>query len=55
VASDVVAGAFEAEYVGVIHDPIDHRGRDNGVAEDPAPGSDGLVRRDHDRFFQWAC
>ena len=32
-----IAGAFEAENVGVVHDPVDHRGGDGLVAEHLAP------------------
>ena len=37
VTFEPVAGAFEVEHVGVVHDSVDHRGRDGGVAEDLAP------------------
>ena len=47
-----VAGAFEVEHVGVVHDPVDHRGRDGGVAEDLAPPPEGQVaREDQGRVF----
>jgi len=33
VAFEPVTGACEAQDVGVVHDAVDHRGRDGGVAE----------------------
>jgi hypothetical protein len=35
--AESVAGAFEGEHVGVVNDPVDHRGGDGLVAEDTAP------------------
>ena len=37
VASEPVAGSFEADHVGVVGDAVDHRGGDGRVAEDLAP------------------
>ena len=37
VAFEPVAGALEADDVGVMNDAVDHCGGDGGVAEDPAP------------------
>jgi hypothetical protein len=31
--------SFEADDVGVVHDPVDHRGGDGGVAEYLAPAN----------------
>ena len=33
MAFEPVTGACEAQDVGVVHDAVDHRGRDGGVAE----------------------
>lgn len=41
MAFEPIAGAFEAENVGVVHDPVDHRGGDGLVAEDLAPAPEG--------------
>ena len=35
-----VAGAFESENVGVVDDPVDHRGGDGLVAEHGAPAGE---------------
>ena len=45
VAFQPIAGAFEAENVGVVHDPVDHRRRDGLVAEYLAPPKDRLLVR----------
>jgi transposase len=39
--------ALEAEQVSVVHDPIEERGDDHGVAEEAAPVVEGSVRGDH--------
>ena len=36
---EAVAVAFEAEDLGVVDEPVDHRGGDDVVAEDLAPGA----------------
>jgi len=41
VAFQPIAGAFETENVGVVHDTVDHRGGDSLVAEDLAPAPEG--------------
>jgi len=52
VAFESVTGACEAEDVGVVHDAVDHRGRDGGVAENLAPEPEGEVaRHDQGRVF----
>ena len=35
---EAVAVAFEREDLGVVNEPVDHRGGDDVVAEDLAPG-----------------
>ena len=40
MAFEPIAGAFEAENVGVVHDSVDHRGGDGLVAEDLAPAAE---------------
>ena len=47
MAFESVTGACEAEDVGVVHDAVDHRGRDGGVAENFTPEPEGEVAR-HD-------
>jgi hypothetical protein len=44
-----VAGSFEGEYLGVVHDAVDHRCGDDLVAEDVAPPGEGQVRRQDQR------
>ena len=39
-----VAGALEAEDLGVVDDAVDHRGGDRRVAEDLAPAPEWQVR-----------
>jgi hypothetical protein len=39
--AESVAGAFQGEYVGVVDDPVDHRGCHGLVAEDTAPPLNG--------------
>ena len=41
-----LAIALEREDCGVVHEPVDHGGGDDLVAEDLAPGRDGLVAGD---------
>jgi len=36
-AAEPVAGTFEGEDVGVVDDPVDHRGGNGLVSEDAAP------------------
>ena len=43
VVFEPVAGAFEVDDIGVVHDPVDHRGGDRGVAEDLAPAAEAEV------------
>src|SRR3954447_269885 len=43
---EAVAVAFEGEDFGVVDEPVDHRGGDDVVAEDLAPGAEGLVGGD---------
>jgi hypothetical protein len=40
---EAVAVAFEGEDLGVVDEAVDHRGGDGVVAEDLAPGADGLL------------
>ena len=40
---EAVAVAFEGEDLGVVNEPVDHRGGDDVVAEDLAPGGEGLL------------
>jgi len=47
LAFESVTGACEAEDVGVVHDAVDHRGRDGGVTENLTPEPEGEVAR-HD-------
>jgi len=49
VAFESVTGACEAEDVSVVHDAVDHRGRDGGVAENLAPEPEGEVARHDER------
>ena len=46
---EAVAVAFEREDLGVVDEPVDHRGGDDVVAEDLAPGREGLVAGDDQR------
>ena len=41
MAFEPVTGACEAQDVGVVHDAVDHRGRDGGVAENHTPEPEG--------------
>jgi hypothetical protein len=41
-----VAVALQADDVGVVHEPVDHGGGDDGVAEHFTPASERLVRGD---------
>ena len=43
-----VAVALQVDDFGVVHEPVDHRRGDHGVAEDLAPAPKGLVRGDDD-------
>jgi hypothetical protein len=36
------------DHFGVVDEPVDHGGGDNGVAEDLAPAAEGLVGGDDD-------
>ena len=45
---EAVAVAFEADDVGVVDEAVDHGGGDGVVAEDLAPGAEGLVGGDDD-------
>ena len=38
-----VGVAFEAENLGVVDEPVDHRGGDDVIAEDLAPAENGLL------------
>ncbi len=49
LASEPVAVAFEGEDLGVVDEPVDHRGGDHVVAEDLAPFAERLVRCDDHR------
>lgn len=40
---EAVAGSFGGVDVGVVDDPVDHRGGDGLVAEDVAPAGEGQV------------
>ena len=51
VALEPIAGAFEAENVGVMHDPVDHRGCDGLIAEDLAPTEGQIAREDQRRML----
>src|SRR5690348_11554520 len=44
-----VAVAFEAEDLGVVDEPVDHRGGGHVIAEDLAPGGERLVAGDDHR------
>jgi len=44
VLFEPVAGAFEADHLGMVNDAVDHRGGDGEVAEDIAPAGEGQVR-----------
>jgi hypothetical protein len=44
-----VAVALESEDLGVVDEPVDHRGGDDLVAADLAAGGEGLVRGDDHR------
>src|SRR5215207_1260020 len=46
---EAVAVAFEREDLGVVDEPVDHRGGDDVVAEDLPPGAERLVGRDDQR------
>ena len=46
---EAVAVAFEGEDLGVVNEPVDHRGGGDVVAEDLAPGAEGLVAGDDQR------
>ena len=52
--TEPVRGSVEGDDDGSVQEPVEHRGRDGGIAEDLAPGSNGPVRGDHDRCFQVA-
>ena len=43
---EAVAVAFEAEHLGVVHEPVDHRGGGYLIAEDFAPRTEWLVGGD---------
>ena len=43
VALESATGAFNADEVGVVHDPVDHRGCDGRVTDDLAPEKDSLL------------
>ena len=43
---EAVAVAFEREDLGVVNQAVDHPGGDDVVAEDLAPGAEGLVGGD---------
>src|SRR5438067_557530 len=47
--AEPVAVALEAEDFGVVDEPVDHGGGDGLVAEDLAPGGEGLVAGDDQR------
>src|SRR5665213_3884630 len=49
MAFEPIAGAFEAEDVGMMHDPVDHRGRDGLVAEYLTPPPEREVAREDQR------
>ncbi len=44
--AEPVGVAFEGDDVGVVHDPVDHGGGDDVVAEDLAPAAERLVGGD---------
>ena len=44
-----VGAAFEGEDVGVVDDPVDHRGGDDLVAEHVAPAGEGQVAGEDER------
>ena len=46
---DPVTGAFECDDVGVMHDTVDHRRSDGGLAEDLAPAGERQVGGQDDR------
>ena len=43
LAAQPEAVAFEREDLGVVHEPIDHRGGHVVIAEDLAPDAEGLL------------
>jgi hypothetical protein len=43
---EAVGVAFEGDDLGVVDEPVDHGGGGDLVAEDLAPGREGLVGRD---------
>ena len=47
--AEPVAVALEREDLGVVDEPVDHRGGDDLVAEDLAPAGEGLVAGDDQR------
>jgi len=47
--AEPVAVALEGEHVGVVDDSIDHRGRDNVVAEHVTPAGEGQVAAEDQR------
>ena len=46
-----VAGAFSGDDVGVVHDPVDHRGGDGGLAEYLSPAGERQIGGQDDRRF----
>ena len=52
VVLEAITVAFEADDVGVVNDPVDHRGGDGEVAEDVAPAGEWQVAgHDQGRVF----
>src|SRR6184192_1790301 len=51
LATDPVALALEVVDVAVVHEPVDERGGERAVVEQPAPLGHTLVRRDDRRFL----
>ena len=44
-----VTVAFEADYIGVVNDTVDHRGGDREVAEHVTPAGEGQIARHDER------
>ena len=49
LVAQAVAVALQREDLGVVDEAVDHRRGDDVVAEDLAPGREGLVRGDDQR------
>jgi hypothetical protein len=49
VSAEPVAGAFQGEHVGVVDDPVDHRGGYGLVAEHSSPAAERQVAGEDQR------